>query len=171
MRPVLDAVDLRILALLEEDARTPNSRLAAEVGVAPSTCLARVRNLVDSGAIVGFRAEVDPRSLGLALEALVSVAIRSGARASIHAFLSEVSALPEVRQVFFLGGAEDFILHVATADSDHLRDFVVASLSSHPSVASTRTSVVFARRSPRLSFPGAQPDSDTSVVAAASRAR
>lgn len=149
VRRVPDAVDLRILALLEEDARIPNSRLAAEVGLAPSTCLNRVRGLVESGTITGFHAEVDPRSLGFPLEALVSVAIRSGARASIGAFLDEVGALPEIRQVFFLGGAEDFVLHVAITDSDHLREFVVSSLSGHPSVASTRTSVVFAHQSPR----------------------
>jgi len=58
--------------------------------------------------------------------------------------------LPEVVQVFFLGGSEDFIIHVATRDSDHVRQFVVDNLSAHPSVASTRTSLVFDHNIPRL---------------------
>jgi DNA-binding Lrp family transcriptional regulator len=143
VRRPLDAVDRRLLELLRDDARMPNARLAAEVGLAPSTCLARVRALVETGVIEGFHARVDARALGLGLEALISVSIRSGARQTIAAFAAEVRALPEVTQVYFLGGAEDFILDVVTRDSDHLREFVVENLSSHPSVASTRTSVVF----------------------------
>ncbi|WP_344201007.1 Lrp/AsnC family transcriptional regulator [Pseudolysinimonas kribbensis] len=145
-----DAIDRRLLELLRDDARMPNARLAAEVGLAPSSCLARVRALVDAGVIAGFHAQLDPRALGLGLEALISVNIRSGARQTIAAFAEEVRALPEVTQVYFLGGAEDFILDVATRDSDHLREFVVENLSSHPSVASTRTSVVFEHTTPGL---------------------
>lgn len=150
VRRPLDAVDRRLVDLLRDDARMPNARLAEEVGLAPSTCLARVRALVAAGVITGFHAAVDPRALGLGLEALISVSIRSGARQTIAAFSAEVGALPEVTQVYFLGGAEDFILDVATRDSDHLREFVLEHLSSHPSVASTRTSVVFEHRAPGL---------------------
>jgi DNA-binding Lrp family transcriptional regulator len=150
VRRELDAIDRRLVELLRDDARMPNARLAAEVGLAPSSCLARVRALVEAGVIAGFHAQVDPRALGLGLEALISVNIRSGARQTIAAFAAEVQELPEVQQVFFLGGAEDFILDVATRDSDHLREFVVENLSSHPSVASTRTSVVFEHTRPGL---------------------
>jgi DNA-binding Lrp family transcriptional regulator len=155
VRRELDAIDLRLIQLLRDDARMPNARLADEVGLAPSTCLARVRALVDAGVITGFHAGVDPRALGLGLEALISVNIRSGARQTIAAFSAEIGALPEVTQVYFLGGAEDFILDVATRDSDHLREFVVEHLSSHPSVASTRTSVVFEHQTPGLRPPPA----------------
>jgi DNA-binding Lrp family transcriptional regulator len=148
-----DAIDRRLLELLRDDARIPNARLAEEVGLAPSTCLARVRALVESGVISGFHAQLDPRALGLSLEALISVNIRSGARQGLARFAEEMRELPEVQQVWFLGGAEDFILDVATRDSDHLREFVVENLSSHPSVASTRTSVVFEHTTPGLRLP------------------
>jgi len=150
VRPVLDPVDLEIVELLLADARMSNVRLAEAVGIAPSTCLARVRALVEAGVIVGFHAALDPRALGLGLEALISVSIRSGARRTLSAFSAEMTELPEVMQVFFLGGAEDFILDVAARDSDHLREFVIEHLSSHPSVASTRTSVVFEHQTPGL---------------------
>lgn len=139
----LDDLDHRILEELRGDARMPNSRLAELVGIAPSTCLARVRSLVDRGVITGFTASVNPAALGLGLEALISVSIRTGARQRITEFRDDLEHRPEVRQLFFLGGSEDFVLHVAVHDTDALREFVVEQLSAHPAVASTRTSLVF----------------------------
>ena len=139
----LDDLDRRIVDLLRDDARIPNSRLADLAGIAPSTCLARVRSLVDRGVITGFSAIVSPAALGLGLEALISVSIRTGARQRIGEFRADLEHRPEVRQLFFLGGSEDFVLHVAVHDTDALREFVVEQLSAHSAVASTRTSLVF----------------------------
>ena len=146
----LDEVDTVLVRLLQDDARMSNARLAEYAGIAPSTCLMRVRSLIERGVVRGFHADLDPRALGLGLEALISVGIKSGARKAIAAFSEEMQSLPEVVQVFFLGGAEDFIIHVATRDTDHMRQFVVDNLSAHPSVASTRTSLVFDQHIPRL---------------------
>lgn len=153
LRAVLDETDRALIRLLQSDARMSNASLAAEVGIAPSTCLSRVRALIERGAITGFHAVVEPRALGLGLEALISVNIKVGARQAVATFSTELQRLPEVTQVFFLGGAEDFIVHVATRDSDHLRQFVVDNLSAHPSVASTRTSLVFEHVTPRVTVP------------------
>jgi len=146
----LDEVDATLVRLLQDDARMSNARLAEDAGIAPSTCLMRVRSLIERGVVRGFHADLDPRALGLGLEALISVNIRVGARNTIASFSEEMRVLPEVVQVFFLGGAEDFIIHVATRDTDHMRQFVVDNLSAHPSVASTRTSLVFNHNIPRL---------------------
>jgi DNA-binding Lrp family transcriptional regulator len=148
----LDEVDTVLVRLLQDDARMSNARLAEHAGIAPSTCLMRVRSLIERGVVRGFHADLDPRQLGLGLEALISVNIRVGARNTIASFSEEMRVLPEVVQVFFLGGAEDFIIHVATRDTDHMRQFVVDNLSAHPSVASTRTSLVFDQHIPRLAI-------------------
>jgi len=146
----LDDVDLALCRLLRGDARMSNASLAEQVGIAPSTCLVRVRSLIERGVVRGFHAELDPRALGLGLEALISVGIKSGARKAVATFSEEMRGLSEVIQVFFLGGAEDFIVHVATRDTDHLRQFVVDNLSAHPSVSFTRTSLVFEHHTPGL---------------------
>jgi DNA-binding Lrp family transcriptional regulator len=146
----LDDIDLALVRLLRDDARISNARLAEQAGVAPSTSLTRVRSLIERGIVRGFHADLDPRALGLGLEAIISVNIRVGARKAISTFSDEMRRLPEVVQVFFLGGAEDFIIHVATRDTDHARQFVVDNLSAHPSVASTRTSLVFEHHTPGL---------------------
>jgi DNA-binding Lrp family transcriptional regulator len=139
----LDQLDRQILRELTRDGRISNAELADRVGIAPSTCLGRVRALVADGVITGFSAEVAPAALGLALEALISVTLRAGARSSLATFMAEMRQRPQVVQVFFLGGSEDFIVHVAVRDSDDLREFVLEHLSNNPAVANTRTNVVF----------------------------
>ena len=139
----LDDIDRAIVGLLRANSRLPNIRLAELAGIAPSTCLSRVKSLVDRGVVSGFTATIEPRAVGLDLQALISVNIRAGQRHLMAAFGEEMRILPDVVQLFFLGGSEDFILHVAVRDSEHVRDFVLDNLSAHPAVASTRTSMVF----------------------------
>lgn len=139
----LDEIDRKIIDELQANGRITNAELAERVGVAASTCIARVRSLVSRRIITGFTATVDPRAMGLGLQVLVSVTVRAGARQHIMALSDELSELPEVLQLFFLGGAEDFIVHLAVRDADHVRDFVIEHLSAHPAVASTQTHIVF----------------------------
>lgn len=139
----LDPVDQQIVNLLWLNARMTNADLAAAVGVAQSTCIARVKALVAKGVIEGFHAAVNPSALGLGLQVLISVSLRATARQQLSQFLDEMRQLPEVVQAFFLGGSEDFIVHVAVRDSDHVREFVLEHLSANPAVANTRTNMVF----------------------------
>lgn len=140
----LDAIDRRLVALLAEDARLSNAALAQALGVAPSTAHSRLRSLVQRGVLTGFHAAVDMQRQGSGLQAIVGVTLRPGARAeSIREFTDAVRRLPEVIQVFFLGGADDFLVHIAADDSSAVRRFVVEQLSARPSVASTRTSLIF----------------------------
>ena len=139
----IDDIDLALIDLLTKNARITNAELAERAGIAQSTCIARVRALVSKGVIQGFSTTVDPAALGLSLQVLISVSLRATARQQLSQFMEEMRKLPEVVQVFFLGGAEDFIVHLAVRDSEHVREFVLANLSANPSVANTRTNMVF----------------------------
>ena len=139
----LDELDRAILSELAVNARISNASLAERVVVAPSTAHARVRLLIESGVVTGFRTEVSPAALGLGIQAMVSVNIRVGARHSINQFLEDMKKRPEVLQAYFLGGSDDYFVHIAVPDADAVRSFVVDQLSANPVVASTRTSFVF----------------------------
>lgn len=141
--PQLDALDRSILGLLAQNGRMSNAELAEQVGLAQSTCLGRVRSLVQSGVIRSFTAEIAPEALGLQLQALISVTLRAGARANLSEFMAQMRNHPQVIQIFFLGGTEDFIVHVAVRNSDEVREFVLEQLSNNASVANTRTNIVF----------------------------
>jgi DNA-binding Lrp family transcriptional regulator len=143
VRPPLDEVDRRLLRLLVDDARMPNNALAERAGVAASTCLQRVRALRQRGVIRGFHADIDPAALGWPIQAMIAVRLQSHARGHIPDFMRKIAALPEVLNVFFLGGADDFHVHIAATGTDQLRDFVVLNLSGDPDVALTETNLIF----------------------------
>ena len=103
----LDEIDHELLRLLTQNSRMTNADLAAAVGIAQSTCITRVRSLVSRGVISGFTANVDPAAVGLSSQVLISVTLRAGARSHLADFMKEMRNLPEVIQVFFLGGSED----------------------------------------------------------------
>ena len=144
LRPAdLDSTDRKILSLLHADARMTNSALAEELDVAASTCHGRVRRLVDSGVIRGFYADIDPAAVGLPLQAMISVSLQSNARGRIREFIQQIRRKPQVMDVYFLAGADDFILHVAARDTEDLRSFVVENLNADADVAGTQTSLIF----------------------------
>ena len=138
----IDEIDRRIVLELARDARLPNNTLAQRAGVAPSTCLARVRTLRDRGVIRGYHADVDPAALGRPLQAMIAVRLQATARGHIRRFVADVARRGEVLNVFFLAGKDDFLLHVAAASADALRVFV-EDLSSDADVAYTETSLIF----------------------------
>lgn len=144
----LDEVDLRILRELSADARIPNNLLASRAGVAPSTCLGRVRALQDSGVIRGFHADLDPAKLGLRIAAMVSVVVRSESRNSMLESARTLRGLPEVQDVFVLGGTPDILVHIVTDSIESLRDFVAENLGANSTFSSTQTNIVFEHLSP-----------------------
>jgi DNA-binding Lrp family transcriptional regulator len=141
--PELDGIDRAILGRLAADARLPNNVLAELVGVAASTCLGRVRSLRERGVIRGFHADIDPSAVGRPIQAMIAVRLQSHARSHMREFAASVSELPEVLNVFFLAGADDFLVHVAAEGTENLRDFVVVNLSGNPDVALTETNLIF----------------------------
>ena len=143
VQPIRDEVDLRILRVLADDARIPNNALAEQVGVAPSTCLGRVRALRERGVVRGYHADIDPAALGRPIQAMIAVRLQTHARGHIPDFMAKIATLPEVLNVFFLGGANDFLVHIAATSTQNLRDFVVVNLSGNPDVALTETNLIF----------------------------
>ncbi|BCW61765.1 hypothetical protein StoSoilB22_07380 [Arthrobacter sp. StoSoilB22] len=130
------------------DARIPNNILAAKAGIAPSTCLGRVRALRDAGIIRGFHASVDLEALGLLVYALISVRVNSQARNKMFAIGQRLRSLPNVQSVFLLAGDQDFLMHVACGTPTELRDFIAVHLASDPAIANTQTNLVFDHLTP-----------------------
>lgn len=139
----LDDLDAAILRELHADARRTNRDIAAAVGVAPTTALERIRALRTNGVIRGSRLEVDYAALGRPVHALIAVGIRPPSRDAIDAFRSWVISLPETLEVFVTSGTEDFLIHVAVPDNEHLYAFVIDKLTARTELADVRTSVVY----------------------------
>ncbi|KUO18024.1 Lrp/AsnC family transcriptional regulator [Streptomyces dysideae] len=112
----MDDLDRKILTELQQDGRLTVTELAARVKLSVSPCHRRLRDLERTGAIRGYRAVVDPSSVGLNFEALVFVTLRWEDRDTVAAFEQGVAAVPHVIQAQRLFGDPDYLLRVATAD-------------------------------------------------------
>lgn len=157
MQTALDRIDFGILMSLQQDGRLSNKELAAKVGLAPSSCHARVRRLRDDAVLGPCRASVAPEALGVGLQAIVFVHLQNHDRVQVEGFRDHVLALPEVVGLTHVGGRHDFLVHVAVRDARHLRDLALDELTSRPEVATVETSVVFEHvrgTMPLLAMPG-----------------
>jgi len=145
----IDAIDRRILAILQENGRLSNQEIAERVNLSPSPCLRRIRRLEESGVIRGYVALLDPQRLGLDLLAYVNVRLEKrggpalGSRGdTTHAdlFRAAVQAWPEVVACHAMTGDMDYLLRVQVEDMAHFSRFVQDQLLHHPSVIDVKTS-------------------------------
>jgi DNA-binding Lrp family transcriptional regulator len=143
MESRLNRTDFDILAALQKDARLSNKELAARVWLAPSSCLERVRRLREGGILTGFRAEVEPRALGIATQALIFVRLARHAREQVRSFRKHALSLRETIGVFHVAGQHDFLVHVGVRDANHLRDLAMDAFTSRPEVARIETHLIF----------------------------
>ena len=158
--PTLDRTDLSLLQHLQNNARIPVKELATRVGLAASSAHARVRQLRDCGVIRGVHADVDPKALGIGLEALLMIELAKHERGTVDNFLHEVVSVPEVRVAFLLTGRHDLVVHVAVRDMEHLKDLALDQFTSRPGVTRIETSIIYDQRR-RFDLPGLVPDEPT----------
>jgi len=145
MRPTrpLDRIDRLLLAALAKNARASNKELAALVGLAPSSCLERVRRLVREGVIRGFTADIDPSALGFSIEAMIAIRLRQHSREQYDALRAHALALPEVVAVYHMAGENDFLVHVRARDAQHLRDLAIDRFITRAEVGHIETWLMF----------------------------
>ena len=141
----LDEVDRAIINVLVKDGRIPNKELADRIGLAPSSSLARVRALIESGVISGFHAEVDARLLGKGIRAILRVQLKEHSRAENARFAAAMAQLPQVVNLWLVAGEDDYLIEVVASSPDDLSDFVLDCVTSDPVVADTYTTLVFSR--------------------------
>jgi len=139
----LSSVEVRILRLLQNDARMTNRRLADAVGLAPSTCLERVRRLRDAGVIVGSGLRVDPAAMGRPVGAFLFIRVRPHRRALVAPFIEHARAQPETRAVYHLTGPDDYLVQVAATSVEDLQRLVLDEFTARPEVVSVQTTLIF----------------------------
>lgn len=137
----LDAIDRRIIAALVEDGRMTVTDLAAQVGLSKTPAQVRLKKLVDSGVIRGFRAIVDPAKLGMDHVAFAEVKLSDTRETALREFNDAVRRIPEVEECHMIASSFDYLLKVRTADIRRYRTVLGEKISALPHVASTSTFV------------------------------
>ncbi|MDO8423753.1 MAG: Lrp/AsnC family transcriptional regulator [Parvibaculum sp.] len=137
----LDAIDLQILAALQENGRITNVDLSERVGISAPPCLRRVRALEEAGFIQGYHADLNVKALGFEVTVFAMVGLHSQAEADLQAFEKLVGTWPLVRECHMLNGDIDFILKCVAPDLSTFQSFLTGLLTPAPNVASVRTSL------------------------------
>lgn len=137
----LDEFDRKIMAILGRDGRMTYTELAQRVGLSKTPCQQRVKRLVDSGLITGFRAIVDPAKLGLDHVAFTEVKLSDTREEALRRFNDAVRQIPEVEECHMIASSFDYLLKVRTPDIRRYRIVLGEKISSLPHVASTSTFV------------------------------
>src|SRR5688572_17607798 len=135
---VLDATDWRILALLQRDARLSNVELAKQVGLSPSPCLARVRNLEQAGYIARYVSLLNPLKVGLKVSVFIQVALEKQIESALEVFEKAIRDRPEVMECYLMTGEADYLLRVLVSDLQALEHFILDFLSRVPGVGNIK---------------------------------
>jgi Lrp/AsnC family leucine-responsive transcriptional regulator len=138
----LDKTDRRIVDALQRDGRLSVTELAEKVGLSPTPCARRIRNLEASGLIQGYAAIVDPKRLGQSIQAIVQIKLEQHSDEIVERFRRTLLERPEVLACYVMTGEMDFLLHVIVRDIEALSNFTMRRLLRTEGVRDVRSSIV-----------------------------
>jgi len=155
-RPImqLDRYDRQILGLLQQDGRISNQELADRIALSPSACLRRLRALEESGLVIGYRALLDAKKLGLSLMALIHISMDRHTPERFAHFEAEVEKIPQVPECLLITGQDaDYQLKVIVADMDGYQELLLNRITRIPGVTGVHSSFVLRRVIDKTALP------------------
>lgn len=136
----LDDIDRKILEQLQADGRMPNQELSERIGLSPSPCLRRLRQLENEGVIQRYVALVDPEAVGLGVTAFVRVRLDQQDDRHLAVFEAAIADFPEVMECYLMTGEADYQLRVLVGSLGEFEDFLRHRLTRIAGVAQVTTS-------------------------------
>ena len=149
----MDTKDRQIIRALQKDGRRTNQDVADEIGLSPSPCLRRIRNLERSGAIEGYAALANPEAYGLAVQAFVRIRLERHDESTVQTFEREVQRMDEVMECHVMTGQTDYQLRVAVADLAAYERFIRHRLQRIGGIGSIDTSLAYGTVKRSFVFP------------------
>ncbi|MFJ9521453.1 Lrp/AsnC family transcriptional regulator [Kitasatospora sp. NPDC101801] len=140
----MDQIDRDILRELQRDGRLSNQELAQRVGLTPSPCMRRVRQLEQDGVIRGYRAVIDPAAVGRSFEVLVSVEVRRE-REAVEAFEAALQEIPDVIEAYRLFGSPGCLLRIAVEDLKAYERLWIERLTTLTGVTEVNSQIIMKR--------------------------
>lgn len=150
----MDRYDRQILAILQQEGRISNQDLADRIGLSPSPCLRRVRTLEEAGLIIGYRAFLDAKKLGLTLMALIGISMDLHTPERFAQLEASITEIPEVLECLLITGQQsDYQLKVVVRDMDTYQDLLLNKITRIQGVTGVHTSFVLRRVVDRTALP------------------
>lgn len=138
----MDRIDRNILHLLQRDCRQPIAELADRIGLSPSACHRRVKQLEEQGIIAGYAAQLNRRKLGYTMEFFVEISLASQAEETLRAFEDAVRLVPEILECHLMSGNADYMIRIAATGPDAYERIHRERLGRLPGVSKIQSSLV-----------------------------
>ena len=139
----LDSYDLKILAQLQDDGGLSNQEIAERIGLSPSPCSRRIKQLEDAGVIVGRTVRLAPKALGLDLTVLIHIRMDRHTPERFEQFEAAVRRHPEVQECYLITGQEaDYQLKITVPDMDEYQNFLLNKITRIDGVIGVHSSFV-----------------------------
>lgn len=149
----LDAFDIRLLRLLQDDARLSHVALSEKVHLSPSQCARRLQRLEQAGVVAGYAVCLNDRLVGLGVTALVNITLERHGESPAATLHATLETLPEVVECLLITGDADYQLRVIVPDLESFSEFVVRKLMRIPGITGIRSSIVLEQVKPFRGLP------------------
>jgi Lrp/AsnC family leucine-responsive transcriptional regulator len=137
---MIDDIDIKILTIMQENAKISNAEIARRIDMAPSGVLERIRKLEERGVIKGYFPQLNAKALGHGLLAFVFV--RTDETSGEQLTAMKIAQIPEVLEVHHVAGEDCYVVKVRSADTESLGKLLREKIGALPAVKSTRTTIV-----------------------------
>ena len=149
----IDAVDKKIISILQKEGRIRTIDLAEQIGLSPTPCARRIVRLEEEGVITGYTATVNQDKLGLPISIFVSVELENQGAEALERFEREVVSFEEVMECFIMTGSQDFLMRVVAADLASYELFLQEKLTRIPGIRMIRSRFALRRLVKRNRLP------------------
>ena len=149
----LDAIDRKILSILQTDSRTTMQELADKVGLSVSPCHRRVKLMEERGVITRYIATVDQKSLGLHVSVFISIKLARQKEEDLNRFAKAISKWDEVLECYLMTGNRDYLLRVVAADLSSYEAFLKNKLTRLDGIASIESSFALSQVKYSIALP------------------
>lgn len=125
----LDKIDLKILEILQSNAKITNAQLAIDIGLSPAPTLERVKKLEKEGYIISYHAKLDTAKLGIGITTFIMVSLKAHNKHHIEQFVNDINKIDEVIECHHITGSDDFILKVVSEDISTYQELILEKVS------------------------------------------
>jgi Lrp/AsnC family leucine-responsive transcriptional regulator len=137
-----DAIDKKILSILQENGKITNAQLSVEVGLSPAPTLERVKKLEKNGIIESYHAQLNKQEIGIGVTTFVHVALIGHRKSIVDSFVNQIVNIPEVVECHHITGQGDFILKVVSRDITSYQKLLVEVINEIPEIDNTQSTVI-----------------------------
>ena len=139
----MDAIDFKMLEILQRNGRISNADLAEQVNLSPTPCLKRLRKLEKSGVITGYKAMLDTTKVGFNISSLILIKMSDNTRESVNEFTEAINKIPSITECYMATGRIDYVARVYAKNFADYEAIIRDDIARIPNIRDMETVFLF----------------------------